>query len=237
MQYDAVIFDLFGTLVPSMEGDAYEDSIHRTGIAAGAEPGAFLRVWIEPELAQRRMTGRFRTQADGIREVCRRLGFEPEEDAVRQAAIVRANFLRGFLFPRQDTLDTLRRIKEAGLKLGLMSACSPDTPPLWVETPMAPFFDATLLSCEVGVNKPDPRFYRMACERLGVTAGRCLYVGDGAGHELTGARDAGMHPVLICPPGEEPFILTRDGVRDWGGPRLRSLSGVLDLLGLGREDR
>ena len=37
---------------------------------------------------------------------------------------------------------------------------------------------------EEGLTKPEPRFYELACQRLGVKAGRCLYVGDGAGNEL-----------------------------------------------------
>jgi len=50
--------------------------------------------------------------------------------------------------------------------------------------------------------KPDPRIYHLALERLKVKPQDCLYVGDGSSHELTGARKVGMHPVQIHVPDE-----------------------------------
>ncbi|MFN8082325.1 MAG: HAD hydrolase-like protein [Kineosporiaceae bacterium] len=31
---------------------------------------------------------------------------------------------------------------------------------------------------DLGVGKPDPRVFHLACERLGVSPGRSLYLGD-----------------------------------------------------------
>jgi len=54
----------------------------------------------------------------------------------------------------------------------------------------------------VGVEKPDPRIFQIALERLGVAAERALYVGDIRSVDERGARAAGMHFVLIDPYGD-----------------------------------
>ena len=55
-----------------------------------------------------------------------------------------------------------------------------------------PLFDATRISYEEGVLKPDPSMYSSIMEELGVTPEECLYVGDGGSKELFAARDIGM---------------------------------------------
>jgi putative hydrolase of the HAD superfamily len=54
----------------------------------------------------------------------------------------------------------------------------------------------------VGVEKPDPRIFSIALERLGVAPERALYVGDIRSVDETGARAAGMHFVLLDPTGD-----------------------------------
>ena len=39
-------------------------------------------------------------------------------------------------------------------------------------------FDAVIESSKAGVRKPDPRIYRMMCERLSVDPARCVYLDD-----------------------------------------------------------
>lgn len=53
-----------------------------------------------------------------------------------------------------------------------------------------------------GIEKPDPGIFRIALERLGVEAGRALYVGDIRSVDEAGARAAGLHFVLIDPLGD-----------------------------------
>ncbi|GAB3475061.1 hypothetical protein GCM10027440_06360 [Nocardiopsis coralliicola] len=56
-------------------------------------------------------------------------------------------------------------------------------------------FDAHTISEAEGVAKPDPRIYRAAVDRLGVPAGRCVFVDDVAAN-LKPAADLGMAVVL-----------------------------------------
>ncbi|AXK36111.1 HAD family phosphatase [Streptomyces armeniacus] len=51
--------------------------------------------------------------------------------------------------------------------------------------------DAVVNTSRIGVAKPDPRVYRIAAERLGAPAARCLFVDDTEAN-VVAAREAGM---------------------------------------------
>ena len=61
--------------------------------------------------------------------------------------------------------------------------------------------DFVLDSTEVGVEKPDPRIFRLALARADVTAAEAVYVGDLYSVDVLGARAAGMSAVLLDPGG------------------------------------
>jgi HAD superfamily hydrolase (TIGR01509 family) len=54
----------------------------------------------------------------------------------------------------------------------------------------------------VGVEKPDPRIFRIALAKLGLPPERTVYVGDIRSVDEAGARGTGMHFVLIDPFGD-----------------------------------
>ena len=109
---------------------------------------------------------------------------------------------------------TLAELRRRGHELGLISVCSQDVPQRLGRDPLGGEFDATVFSCDVGVSKPDPRIYEIACERLAVEPADCLFVGDGANDELPGAERAGMTALQLRAPGEP---LTPEG-EVWTGP-------------------
>lgn len=53
-----------------------------------------------------------------------------------------------------------------------------------------------------GLEKPDPRLFRIALDRLGVSPERAVYVGDIRSVDEAGSRATGMHFVLIDPHGD-----------------------------------
>jgi putative hydrolase of the HAD superfamily len=109
----------------------------------------------------------------------------------------------------------------------VISVCSSDVEEVWDETELAPHVDDVVLSCTVGLSKPDPRIYELACERLEVTPDECVFVGDGANDELAGAQRVGMRAVCVLPPGRSEPIWQE--VRGWE-PTIRSLPEVLALV-------
>jgi putative hydrolase of the HAD superfamily len=138
---------------------------------------------------------------------------------------MRREWTKRSLQPRPGALETLAELRRRGHKLGLISVCSQDVPHVWDETALGGEFDATVFSCDVGVSKPDPRIYEIACERLGVEPADCLFVGDGANDELPGAVRAGMTALQLRAPGEP---LTAEG-EVWAGPWVERLNDVLSL--------
>ena len=133
---------------------------------------------------------------------------------------------RDALVPREGAIETLDELERRGFKRGVISVCSSDVAEAWDGTEFAAHVDDVVLSCSVGLSKRDPRIYELACERLGVEADECVFVGDGANDELPGAERLGMTPLQLRPPGEE---LTESG-QAWTGPAIERLNDVLDRV-------
>lgn len=77
-------------------------------------------------------------------------------------------------------------------------------------------------SGSVGVQKPDPRIFHLALERLGVSAERAWHVGDSVAMDVHGALAAGVRPIHLDPFDDCP-----------GGPEhdhVRSLSELAAIL-------
>ena len=216
MRYRAVIFDLWQTLVPWNldEANRFYD---RMADSVGVERGRFREVWLAGRPS--RETGPI---ADHLRALIAELEVDGDVDELIE---LRREWTKRSLVPRPDALDTLVELRRRGHRLGLISVCSEDVPHVWDETPLAGTLDQTIFSCNVGISKPDPRIYEIACERLEVEPAECLFVGDGANDELPGAERVGMAAVQLRAPGEE---LTEPG-QAWQGASVEQLSEVLDL--------
>ena len=65
---------------------------------------------------------------------------------------------------------------------------------------MYALFDAVLESRVLGVRKPDPRFYEVACATLGVEPEESVFLDD-LGVNLKPARALGMHTIKVADPG------------------------------------
>lgn len=211
----AVIFDLWDTLA-DFDVEEARAAERRIADRVGMEHDRFRELW------QAGMRERY---VGSVAEAFRALGIDDE--LVPELVSVRMEVARRGLVPRQGAVETLRALRSGGKRLGLISVCSEEVPALWDETGFAGLFDSTVFSCAVGLTKPDPRIYLLACDELGVEPMECLFVGDGANDELAGAERVGMRAVLIHRPGQEP---TWAEVKDWAGPRITSVPEILDLV-------
>ena len=69
-------------------------------------------------------------------------------------------------------------------------------------------FSVVLLSYPLGVRKPDPRFYELACATLGVEPEESVFLDD-LGVNLKPARALGMHTIKVTDPEEALAELAR----------------------------
>ncbi len=169
----AVLFDLFDTLV-RIDSEAYLEGKREEARLLGIDPERFIAAWMD--LSDRAQSGEL-----------------PDFTArLRQAA------LDCGVHPADPTLEPLRRDRR--LRLGLVSNASSTAALLVERLDLARHFDHLVFSFRVGVLKPDPGIYIFACRALGVRPADCLFVGDGNGFELDGARALGMEAVRIVRP-------------------------------------
>ncbi len=123
----------------------------------------------------------------------RALGYEiPGRDVV---ALLAGDF-------RPEMIEALRRIKSR-FKTGCITNNMPAAAAGATATSRSLYsgeimelFDALSESSKIGIRKPDPRIYRMMCERLGVTPDACVYLDD-LGGNLKPARAMGMTTIKV----------------------------------------
>ncbi len=101
-----------------------------------------------------------------------------------------------------DVIPTLRKFRDRGYKLGLIS--NTFIPGFVLDKHMdlhglLEFFPVRVYSSEVGYRKPHRRIFEIALQALGVRASESLFVGDLVKADMVGARRAGMKAVLRQP--------------------------------------
>jgi len=228
MKYKAVIFDLFGTLVPNMSLSEHRAVLTRMAHALSAPPDDFAQLWFDT--FNERSTGIFQSPDDNVAYICRTLGVSVNETKVKLATRIRFDYSVQSMVPRSDAIETLSHLKYEGCKTGLISDCSAEVPAIWKDTPFVELIDVAIFSCSVGVKKPDPRIYQLTTNQLGIKPQECLYIGDGSSQELTGASQVGMHAVLLRLPDEDGTDAHRIDSEEWHGPTISSLKDVLKLV-------
>lgn len=116
---------------------------------------------------------------------------------------------------------TLRRLRAAGYRLGLISNTEDNLRPVLARTGLDRLFDSLVLSSEVGSEKPDPAIFREALRQMAISPENAIFVGDFYSIDVLGARAVGITPILLDAKGLSP---DRDVLR------VARLGDVVDLL-------
>jgi putative hydrolase of the HAD superfamily len=120
----------------------------------------------------------------------------------------------------------LSRLRRAGRKLVVVSNSNGTVAAHFERLGLLAYFDHVIDSHHEGVEKPDPRLFRIALERSGARAESTLHAGDLYHVDVVGARAAGLEAWLI------------DAAGLYAGfdcPRVRSLTEIADQLGAPRD--
>lgn len=183
---DAVLFDFGGVLIDSPL-DAFTAYERRQGI-----PEGFIRQ-VNATNHLDNAWARFERNECGFEEFC--AAFAAETAAAGHQVDVRAVFALLTGAPRPPMVEALRRLRPH-FRTGLLT--NNFAAPLAAEghDDLLAFFDVVVASAEVGMRKPDPRFYLLACQRLGVDPSRAVFLDD-LGINLKPARALGMRTIKV----------------------------------------
>jgi len=230
---EAVTFDVTRTLlhVPRL-GAIYAEVLGRHGVEIDAEEAErlFSTVWQELACSAEPGRDRFSAHPEGERGWWRRLLERMCElrDAPPPSRFAAAELYHRFgtaeayeVYP--EVPEALARLREGGLRLGVISNWDHRLPGVLESLGLAPFFDAVVFSSKVGVEKPDGRIFREAASALGMDTSSVLHVGDGRLEDVEGAVAAGMRALHLT--------------RTSGGGDLRDLSPLPELVAAERAGR
>src|SRR6185369_2447944 len=127
--------------------------------------------------------------------------FEADCAAAGQAVNARAMMLRvtEAATPRPIMIEAIRRLRAKGYRVAALTnnwkTDADATSNLQVH------FDVVVESAKEGLRKPDPRIYRIACERLGVALEEAVFLDD-IGLNLKSAKALGMTTIKVADPDD-----------------------------------
>lgn len=226
LQFDGILVDLFGTLIPMGHQEARLRNLEEMGRILDLDPATFTTQWLD--CGYDRFRGRLGSLERTVERLALAQGVRPNSTAIHRALEVRLELTRGLLARTGPSLPALDALRAAGLRLGLVSDTSEETVRLWPATPLSSRFDVAVFSWVEGTCKPDPRMYRKALEGLGLPPAKCAYVGDGGSRELSGAEAVGLSAFMYRYPVEEDGALSRlDEDTGWTGTKLTDLRELL----------
>jgi putative hydrolase of the HAD superfamily len=221
----AVVFDFYGTLTPVSSSEAWASNAAKLAAVMGVSSAALVQV-LEDSFPER-ISGALGGVRQTMAAVAERLGVRLSEAQLDKAAQIRRAVQESMFELRPEALGVIGRLRSAGFRIGLVSDCTTELPDAWSRLPLATVVDAPVFSCVEGTRKPDPRLFRKVAADLGTEPGRCVYVGDGGGRELTGSSGVGMRAVLLAGPD---WHAHRDHNResDWTGLRIGTLTELCE---------
>lgn len=188
---EAVLFD-FGGVLSTSPFDAFERHETARGLPAG-----FIRT-LNATNAHDNAWARLERNEVDFDQFC--AAFEDEAVAAGGTVDARELFATMTGEMRPEMLEAVRRCHER-LKTGLLTNnfVTPTTTARHEQ--VLDLFDVVVQSAVVGVRKPDPRFYLMACRELEIEPPAAVFLDD-LGVNLKPARELGMQTIKVVDPSD-----------------------------------
>ena len=207
MGIKAVVFDFIGTLavVPEYSNEVSVEKMYESLVNDGFEVdyerfrevygAVHHKYWLLRYEKLREVTN-----AVWLSETLNQLGFatKPGDEAMRKAVNVYFENYFQAMKPRSCALRTLKTLSNT-YSLGLVSnfTYAPVIHAGLRKLRLNPYFDAILVSQDVGWRKPHPKIFEEALKRLKRGAKETVFVGDSPIEDIQGAKNVGMKAIFI----------------------------------------
>lgn len=187
----AVFFDLFFTLIYPQYSDINEYDV--IGISAME----WEKYAEDNILYCERALGKVITEKDIIDKIVDIMPYHLNMSQKQEILHRREERMkRALLSVDSKIIDTLRKLQEKGVKIGLISNADMIDSKHWDKSPLAEFFDVAIFSHNVGILKPELEIYRLAMNMLNMKPEESIFIGDGGSDELYGAKSIGMKTIF-----------------------------------------
>jgi putative hydrolase of the HAD superfamily len=169
---------------------------------------------------------RFFLELSFFRELFKEMNIKVDSRLLNFALNTYRDILRFILTPSAVAIKTLSALKEKRYKLGVITDGSlKSTYEILLRLGITEFFNATIVSEEVGVEKPNPKIFEEALTRLKAKAFETMIVGDNLERDIMGGKKLGMVTVLI-----ERYQTIKIGKKIKPDFRIRRLDELLEIL-------
>jgi putative hydrolase of the HAD superfamily len=204
---EAALLDLYDTVARTRWGQLSD----RIASELGVSKETLFRAYDETRPA--RAVGTYGSAAGDMTAVVEAAGAETDPALIERLLKLERGFTETGVELWEDSLPVVRELRSRGVRTALISNCSHSTRPIVDRLGLDDEFDATLLSFEVGLHKPDPRIYQEALRRVGdVPPDRAVFVDDQTAY-CDGAAALGIDTFLIVRDGEATPPPDLDGHR------------------------
>ncbi|MDR3302811.1 MAG: HAD family hydrolase [Treponema sp.] len=210
-QFDAVAFDLDGTLYPNyrffyrlipfvlrdwpllLAFAKAREALHAEATPPNATPNPAADFYEAQAALMAKLLGQ---ELRLVKEKTERLIYRGWEPLFKRVAL------------HPQVKETLAAFRDAGLKLGILSDFPLERKLNYLG--LDGIWDAVICSEETGRLKPDLVPFRELERQLAVPASRILYVGNSVRYDIAGAKQAGMKAALIAsrPKGRADFTFS-----------------------------
>jgi len=182
-----IAFNLWNTLAEKQGKDSLKDIIKAFNVE---DIPVFKRKYYETYF-----TSPWLTKYDAYREICSNNNIEPNEDNIQKMINI-ANKNLQLIGIYEYTFPLLETLKKSGLKLALLSNSSIfSTKMLKENTKLLEHFDFTLFSYDLGLLKPDLKFYNTLIKITNVLPEEILYIGKEKSKDLKEVKKIGINTI------------------------------------------
>jgi putative hydrolase of the HAD superfamily len=131
----------------------------------------------------------------------------------------------------QDGKECLIRLKQAGLKIGIVANQPKSSADRLTQDGLAQHIDFLGISAIVGFDKPDPAFFKLAIKKLALPAQEIIHIGNRIDTDVNPAKALGMKTVWVRRGEANPEPSKDDlAAADITVSDLKSLPGLITSL-------
>jgi len=209
MKVKAVLFDLFDTLLLVKDGETFYmpalAKLHHRLVEEKVNVPFedFKRVYFEvrdklyAEAAEKMEEPHFNVR---VSRTLQAFGYDYDvsHPIVRSATDVFAEEFMRYVVMDSEATEVLEKL-HADYRLGVVSnfAIPECLNQLFEKFSLDRFFDVVIISGAVNIRKPNPAIFQMALRALNLKAEEAVFVGDTPSMDVKGAKNVGMHAILI----------------------------------------